>query len=475
VHAESLPPSVRKPLLLIDALDAVASAGYLPSYGNTTAWGGGVPRVEHFGAGEAGLQVVRSDFDALLLRLASDAGAQVIADAAVQSAEIDVDGGGTSLVSWSGASGAGRLHARWVIDASGRAGVLARRGLRIRDRVPPTTALLGVWRRAGGWPSENPSHTVVESYRDGWAWSVPVTDGRRWVAAMIDPAATRLERAGGREGLYRAEVAKTRLIGGLLEGATLTTVPWACAAGTYGARRYTGRNFLLAGDAGAFLDPLSSAGVKKALASGCLAGIVVNTCLAEEQRSALALGLYEEHERSVHAHHAARAAAFYAEAATAHDHTYWHARAEPGAAVADAVEAVKAGTPLDLARDPRFVASLAALRRTPDVRLRPAAALARVARPSVLGREVVAVDYLATAAAPGGVRYFGSVELPALVDAAAAHPAVPDLFAAYDRARPGAEPRDLVGALSVLVAYGMLVPTEPMLDDPSPEPGPGTL
>ena len=43
----------------------------------------------------------------------------------------------------------------------------------------------------------------------------------------------------------------------------------------YDATRFVDGDVLLVGDAGSFLDPLSSAGVKKALASGWLAAVAV--------------------------------------------------------------------------------------------------------------------------------------------------------------------------------------------------------
>ena len=39
-----------------------------------------------------------------------------------------------------------------------------------------TVALVGRWRHAGGWPLADPSHTLLESYEDGWAWSVPLDE-----------------------------------------------------------------------------------------------------------------------------------------------------------------------------------------------------------------------------------------------------------------------------------------------------------
>ena len=57
--------------------------------------------------------------------------------------------------------------------------------------------------------------------------------------------------------------------------------------------------FLIGGDAAATLDPLSSFGVKKAVASGWVAAVVVNTCLRRPEMEVAALQFFEEREREV--------------------------------------------------------------------------------------------------------------------------------------------------------------------------------
>ena len=69
------------------------------------------------------------------------------------------------------------LESHFVLDCSGRAGLLGRAWREKRSRTA-TVALCGIWRNEANWDLPNPSHTLVESYENGWAWSVPVeTDG----------------------------------------------------------------------------------------------------------------------------------------------------------------------------------------------------------------------------------------------------------------------------------------------------------
>ena len=67
---------------------------------------------------------------------------------------------------------------------SARAGVAARRFRRPGLRM---YALVGEW-RAEEWELPDPTHTVVEAYDRGWAWSVPVSPTVRHAGLMIDGA-----------------------------------------------------------------------------------------------------------------------------------------------------------------------------------------------------------------------------------------------------------------------------------------------
>jgi len=62
---------------------------------------------------------------------------------------------------------------------------------------------------------------------------------------------------------YPGEIGKTRVIAAMAAEGALERA-WACAASMYDATCYAGDRWLLVGDAGSFLEPLSSFGVKSA-------------------------------------------------------------------------------------------------------------------------------------------------------------------------------------------------------------------
>lgn len=471
--AESLPPSCRKVFEVVGVREAVERAGFITTGGNTVCWGGEEPRVAAFGGGRLGYQVLRRDFDRLLLDEARRAGAAIRTGVTVRETSL----GEGDLAEISGIDDQGRrvtTRARIVLDCSGRAGVVARRH-RTRLQVSETTlALVGIWRRAGAWrlpglqstaggrrdgAKGDTSHTVVEAYTDGWAWSVPVSARRRYVTVMVDPRTTETDHPGSLLARYRAEVDKTTHLARLTGGAVLEGEPWACDASQYGARRFCGAGYLLVGDAATFIDPLSSFGVKKAMASAWQASVVANTCLVDPGRADLARRFHAEREQEVWDAYRRQSAEFFAQVSRRELHPFWNDRSEPAAPDGvrgrvggpDAVEAFR--------RDPSVLAAFEALRRAPSIRLRPTGAVRTTSAPAIEGREIVAGACLWFDAGEAGavaIRYLRGVDLLALLEMADSRTQVPDLYEAYRRSHAPVELADFLGALAVLVGRGVL-------------------
>lgn len=446
--AESLPPSCRKQLGVLGVLDAVEAEGFQRNEGNTVRWAGSEARVEEF-ASACGFHLERARLDALLLKAAEGAGARVLRGTAREM--VETPGDGRATVTWSGRDGGSRIRARWVLDCSGRAGFLSRQGFRHRDRGPSTTALVGIWSRADCWPEVRATHTLVESYDRGWIWSVPVDSHRRYVAAMIDPAVTPLARQSDLETVYRGELRRAAGMAPLLDTARLDARPDACAATPYTSRAHSRAGVLLVGDAGSFLDPLSSHGVRKALASGWLAAVTVNTALRSASMTEAALALFEEREQSAANRYSELTARYYRDAAAFHQAPFWTRRVE-GDASPMAAPRVDATPPI-----PGWAAGLEMLRRSDVLRLQPSADLRTEPRPTVRGDQIVLEDHLVGGGAPGAVRYVDGVNLPVLVGLAPSHRQVPELYEAYSRAGRPVDFPHFLRALSTLLGWGLLV------------------
>lgn len=399
--AETIPPSTNR---LFRLLEIDNQFGYRTT-GTTSWWGSDEARVESYP--EPGCQVVRSEFDGALL------------DLAVQSGVIVREG--------SVRSGA-EVRARFLLDCSGRNGVLARQGLRINEPGHRTVAICGIW--TGSWPMVDSTHTLIESYEDGWAWSVPVSPKRRFVAFMVD-------QASGLFATYRAKLAKTRMLRSMLDGSFLEHQPWACDASLYHASTYSGPEFLLIGDAGSAVDPLSSFGVKKAMSSAWLGAVVVNTCLRRPEMASIALDYFNTRERQVYADHLRQTTAHFREIAVRQPHPFWTGRSE-GSEQAE------------------IASALEDLRRSPEINLRRHGLIGVGRAPQIRGREIVLEEKLVIPGLPSGLEYLLGVHLPKLVAISEQHTQIPDLFEAYNRvAEPVALP-NFLSALSVLLAKRVL-------------------
>jgi FADH2-dependent halogenase/halogenation protein CepH len=467
--AESLPPSTQKLLAQIGVLDVVERAGFFRATGNTVWWGSGDRRIENFGsfgaAREAmGYQIHRPDFDRVLRESARDAGADLHESARVRDVRFESDR--SVAVDYDDGGHRHTAVARFVLDCSGRAGIVGRRFRRAEPGYR-TCALVGVWKRPGGWDLPDETHTIVETYDEGWMWSVPVSADTRHVGAMVDRASSTV--AGGRalERTYRAELPKATNVGQLLEGAALQRV-WACDASLYSSDQYAGPQFLLIGDAGCFIDPLSSFGVKKALASAWLGAIAVHTCLTDSSRQDVALEFFSNWERDVYAKHLRRSREFAREAQARHSHAFWASRA----ATTDASGAAEP----DVAHDPDVLAAFERFKQASSIHLTLADDVRFEPRPVIRDREIVLENAFVDQAGPrtrpasaepadraglktrptSVLRFMGNVDLVKLAGIACRHTDVPDVFEDYCRTCAPVPLPSVVGGLSVLVAKGIL-------------------
>jgi flavin-dependent dehydrogenase len=442
--AESLPPSTRKILKQADLLELVDAANFYRSTGNTVSWSPGECRVETFG-GSFGYQVFRPAFDELLRDAAAAEGVDVRASARATDVAFDSE---SVVVRYSSAGLSQSLRCRWVVDCSGRAGVLAR-GYRVPGRR--TYALAGDWSNERGWNMPDPTHTFVEAYSDGWSWSVPVSATQRQAGVMIDGTSPRRDGMALADA-YRREVDKSAMLASTLRGAALQRV-WACDASTYSSRRLGGPGFLLVGDAGSFIDPLSSFGVKKALTAAWMAATVVNTCLVDSGRIDAAVGLFTEWDRDVCETHTGRSREFARSAVEHYPSPFWKRRADG---------VMQEAAPTIVPQPADVAGALRALREADVLDVSIADRVRFAPRPVIRGREVVLEEALAlprdglATGSTNATRFVDNVDVVALARLATGYRSVPEVFNAYcERCGPTPLPR-VLGGLSWLIASGVL-------------------
>ena len=446
--AVSIPPSTRKILAAVGALAWIEGHGFLRTTGNTSWWGTESQRIESFSAddGAAGFQVLRADLEDLLLGHTAASGVAVRDDWRVR--DVRLEGPEAARIQVVGPGGRREeIRARHVLDASGRAGVVARQGFRRKDG-PVTLALAAVWRRHGGFRGVDDSHTLVEAYAEGWAWSVPVAEGLRHVTVMIDPP----QPVPGRRdlaSLYGRELRRAGHLGAVLAGAERTGAPWAADASTYGAHAFEAPGLLLVGDAGSFIDPLSSFGVKKALASAWLAAVATHTALLYPERAEMARAFFSRRERQVQGRYVHEAARYAEQAALRYPTSaFWSARAAtPAAASGDPDEGLATADEIQASWEALKSRPHLGLGLGPDVRIAPA--------PVVVDREIVMAD--AVLREPSmAVHFVGAVHAPTLARLAPHADQVGELYEAYNRQARAVALGEFLHGLASLLAAGIL-------------------
>jgi hypothetical protein len=402
---------------------AIERAAFVRSTGNTVWWGSDEPRLELFPAGARGWQadlhqladVMRAELPGDVVQVPSTPAGGSIVDAGV-----------------------------FVLDCTGRAGAIAKnRGVREYHDGPRTVALVGEWQTGASWAVPDDTHTVIESYRDGWMWSVPVAPGVRHVSAMVDPQRSDLTRGGAPRDVYLGEIGKTRQFKRLLADASLAGGPWGWDATPYRSREYAGDNWLLVGDAASFIDPLSSAGVKKALASAWLAAVVAHTCVRTPSMRPHALSFFAAREREIERTHAAAARLFLSQAAGGHHDPFWADRTADAAPDPDDQDGARA--------------AFERLKESKAFRMRPSPAITVADRPFIDGHQIRLGPHVVTGGHDAGTRYLHNVDMPALIEIVPVVSEVPDLFAAYVARHGRVDLHDFLLALSSAVARGWLV------------------
>ena len=443
--AESLPWSIRKLLRHLGQLEAVDAAGFHPNSGNISRWAGREARAVTDGRG---YHVSRRHFDRVLRDHARAKGASI-----VEGSVNRVDLSSMPCVECASADGVRRFDARFVLDCSGRAGVIARRGLRRSDVGYRTLAIVAEW-ECSAWPADERTHTFVDSYQNGWAWSVPLSPTRRQCTVMIDAELTAVSKAH-LEALYRKQLRQAVSIEGRLAGSRQVSSVWGCDASLYRSTRAAESSVLLVGDAASFIEPLSSAGVKKALASAWRAAVVVNTVIASPAMLDAASAFHDRREQDLYAQCARRSAGFFKSASAVYDDPFWTVRADDLANGSQDDE--EATTDEAIVRDPAVRSVVDDVRAAGRLKLTVSPTLAFDAVPVVEGNMIVLREAIVIPGFVEPVRFACGVNLPELVRIASVSPDVSFLIQAYHSRINAVDPRSLLVGLAFLVTRGVLV------------------
>ena len=335
---ESLLPGSIPILESLGVMDEVRQAGFTVKPGATMIWGvEREPWSWYFRETHAtyphSYQVWRPEFDAILLNNARRSGVDVREGWQVTGVVFD-EGGSASAVrcrATDGSSGEVELPARYVVDASGQSGVLARQlGLLEWDEFFRNLAVYGYYKGGERLPEPDAGNILIESQADGWLWNIPLggplRDGWASVGAVVDAdAGQRGIREMGARGFLESQIAAAPYLAGMLKSAEMVSEPEVVRDWSYRCKSLSGPGYVLVGDAGCFVDPLFSSGVHLALTYAALAAVVVASALEDPTIAGPAGKMYEQMYYREYGHFRELARLFYSSNRTA-DSYFWEAR-----------------------------------------------------------------------------------------------------------------------------------------------------
>ncbi len=245
-------------------------------------------------------QVIRGEFDHILLKNAAKNGVDVREEATVVEANVtdapdkvrvvvaDKDGTKTTH------------HARFLVDASGReAFVGAKNGWRKPREELDRTAIWSHWgdvELAGGLEQGLSIIIYMGLEQKGWIWVFPLGEHRitaGFVAqnSYIRDQQRKLKESGSKDWKYdlcMQELERSGYVRGLLQGSKMLIPMQINGNYSYEVKNHYGSNYAMVGDARGFIDPIFSSGVFLSIKSASLVAPAIHKLLTGETDEAKA-------------------------------------------------------------------------------------------------------------------------------------------------------------------------------------------
>ena len=239
--------------------------------------------------------VDRGKFDAYLLRHAADQGVKVIQGVNVLRVLFDEDGR---------ACGArvrmlGRefdLRAKYVVDASGRRGLLGRQlGLMEKDQIFNQFAIYSWFK--GVVPPVGESWDYIHIHflpvQRGWVWQIPITEEIASVGVVVEKEV--FSKSGkDHEGFFNELIGRSVNTSQLMQNAERVRPLFVEGDYSYKMDRFAGPGWLLIGDACRFVDPIFSSGVSVAMNSARFAFRAIDSVEKGEKTEEEAFASYND-------------------------------------------------------------------------------------------------------------------------------------------------------------------------------------
>lgn len=290
---ESLLPSALNFLNLLGIKEKVSNHGFIKKRGAYLRWGKDPePWSINFGELESSethsYQVIRSEFDEILLENANESGVEVLRGAEVTNIEFSNEK--IKNIKYKYKNKTYSVTAEYFIDATGQEGLLSTKYLksRIFNSSFQNVAIWAYWDNYTPLEGRQAGNIITSATEDGWLWGIPLHNGKLSVGAVINKEKLKeLRKQYSIEEIYQKSIDKCSVMPKHLAEAVLSSPLRTKKDYSYKSQILAKENYFLCGDAACFLDPVLSSGVHLAMMSGTLCasvitGVLKNQLSAEE-------------------------------------------------------------------------------------------------------------------------------------------------------------------------------------------------
>ena len=239
-------------------------------------------------------QVRRAEFDEILIRNASRKNARVVEGCQVQDVNFLPDNTGALVQARHDDGSIESVHARFVLDASGRDTFLGNRfKAKQRNKKHNSTAIYAHFSGAERNSGKAAGNITIFWFEHGWFWFIPLADGATSVGAVTWPYYLKTRNNKSLTQFFQETIALCAPLSERLQHAQLTSPVEATGNFSYVCDRTHGSNYLLLGDAYTFIDPVFSSGVMLAMHSAFVGADTVDICLRHPKQAAAALKKFD--------------------------------------------------------------------------------------------------------------------------------------------------------------------------------------
>lgn len=225
-------------------------------------------------------QVRRSEFDEILFHNAAKKGVDTIEKCRVRDIRFDDNSTAPVLVRAEMATGEViNFEAKFVVDASGRDTFLANKyKTKQKDKKHSSAAIFGHFHQASRLPGDKEGYISIFWFEHGWFWFIPLADGTTSVGAVCWPYYLNSRKKPLEDFLWDT-IKLSPQLAERMKHAKLVSETYATGNYSYSSTISDGKQFIMIGDAYAFVDPVFSSGVMLAMNSAFKGAEVVEAVL----------------------------------------------------------------------------------------------------------------------------------------------------------------------------------------------------